>query len=119
MEQIKKEILKILIKNQETCKIGSDGEYSQEQCVFAWDFDLVSDEISSFIQSVFDSENQPNQLGIKNPFESNNGFEKSVEPAIRYLLKNHNPHTKIFIDYDNAELLIGDKNHSLTNEVPD
>lgn len=46
-------------------------------------------------------------------------FDKAVEPAIRYLLKNHNPHTKIYIDYDNAELLEGVKCHNLNNEVPD
>jgi len=46
-------------------------------------------------------------------------FESSVEPAIRYLFKNHNPHTKIFIDYSNAELLSGEQCHNLNNEVPD
>ena len=46
-------------------------------------------------------------------------FRKSVEPAIRYLLKYHHPHTKIYIDYDNAELLLGEKSHNLNNEVPD
>lgn len=75
MESIKKEILKILNNNQETCKIGSDGDYSQEQCVFAWDFDLVSDEIIKLIQIIFDPENQPNQFGIKNPFESNKNLK--------------------------------------------
>lgn len=45
MEGLKKIIFETLVKNQETCKIGSDGDYSQEQCVFAWDFDLVSDEL--------------------------------------------------------------------------
>ena len=48
-----------------------------------------------------------------------NDFDKAVEPAIRYLLKNHNPHTKIFIDYSNAELLSGEKTHYLNKEIPD
>lgn len=46
-------------------------------------------------------------------------FEKAIEPAIRYLLKNHNPHTKIYIDYSNAELLQGAMCHNLNEEVPD
>lgn len=46
-------------------------------------------------------------------------FKKAVEPAIRYLLKNHNPHTKILIDYDKAELLQGEQCHNLTDEIPD
>lgn len=49
----------------------------------------------------------------------NNDFNKSVEPAIRYLLQNHNPHTSIYIHYDTAELLTGEKCHNLSNEVPD
>ena len=49
----------------------------------------------------------------------NNEFKIAVEPAIRYLLKNHNPHTSIFIHYDNAELLIGEECHNLSSEVPD
>ena len=64
MEKVKEEIMKILIANQETCKIGSDGDYSQEQCVFAWDFDLVSEQITLFIQAITDPENQPNQFGV-------------------------------------------------------
>ncbi len=64
MEQIKKKIIDILVENQETCKIGSDGDYSQELCVFAYDFNIVADEITSFIQAITDSENQPNQFGI-------------------------------------------------------
>ena len=46
-------------------------------------------------------------------------FNKAVEPAIRYLLKNWHPHTSIYINYDTAELLTGEKCHNLTNEVPD
>ncbi len=64
MENVKKEIMKILIANQETCKIGSDGDYSTELCVFADDFDLVANSITSFIQAITDPENQPNQFDI-------------------------------------------------------
>ncbi len=46
-------------------------------------------------------------------------FKEAVEPAIRYLLKNHNPHTKIYIDYSTAELLCGEKCHNLNNEITD
>lgn len=64
MENIKNEIIKILIANQEKCKIGSDGDYSTELCVFADDFDLLAETITSFIQAITDTENQPNQFGI-------------------------------------------------------
>ena len=55
----------------------------------------------------------------KKIIKDSNDFNLSVEPAIRYLLKNHNPHTKIIIDYDNAELLSSGKCHNLKNEIPD
>jgi len=54
---------------------------------------------------------------------NNNGniipFNEAVEPAIRYLFKNCDTHTKIYIDYSNAELLQGRKCHNLNNEIPD
>jgi hypothetical protein len=46
-------------------------------------------------------------------------FDSAVEPAIRYLFRNHNPHTKIYIDYAVAELLQGQRTHHLTDEIPD
>jgi len=45
MKQEVKEIYDILVKNQETCKVGSDGDYSQELCVFADDFKYVAEQI--------------------------------------------------------------------------
>ena len=51
--------------------------------------------------------------------ETESAFKKAIEPAIRYLLENHNPHTKIYINYDNAELLEGLECHNLTDEIPD
>jgi hypothetical protein len=41
-----KEIYDLLVKNQSTCKIGSDGDYSQELCVFADDFEYVAEQIA-------------------------------------------------------------------------
>ena len=64
MTKVEEEIMNILIANQETCKIGSDGDYSTEQCVFAENFDSVATKIASFIQAITDPENQPNQFGI-------------------------------------------------------
>lgn len=48
---LKKVIFDVLVKNQETCKIGSDGDYSQELCVFAWSFDSVAEKIKTAIIS--------------------------------------------------------------------
>lgn len=58
------------------------------------------------------------ELFLDEPKEDSE-FEKAVKPAIRYLLKNYNLHTKIMIDYDTAELLSGEASVSLSNEVPD
>lgn len=80
----------------------------------------IIDELYTLIQIIFDPENQPNQLGIKSPFEvDKSDFQKAVEPAIRYLFKNHDPHTKIYIDYSSAELLQGQMCHNLNSEIPD
>jgi len=56
---------------------------------------------------------------LKPTIVDNKEFNNAVEPAIRYLLQNHNPHTSIYIHYDNAELLTGEKCHNLSSEVPD
>ena len=55
MEKLKQEIINILISEQGKCKTV--------------DFELVSDKILNLIQIIFDPENQPNQLGIENPFD--------------------------------------------------
>ena len=47
MDKTTKQIFDLLVKNQETCKIGSDGDYSQEQCVFAWDFENIAEQIAT------------------------------------------------------------------------
>jgi hypothetical protein len=64
MQKVKEEIIKILISKQDKCKVGSDGDYSTELCIFSDDFELVANEIASFIQAITDPENQPNQFGI-------------------------------------------------------
>ena len=46
-------------------------------------------------------------------------FVDVTSPAIRYLLKNYDPHTKIYIDYSRAELLYGKQSHNLNNEISD
>lgn len=50
---------------------------------------------------------------------SDDDFKKATAPAIRYLFKNHDPHTKIFIDYSSAELLQGQRCCNLDEEIPD
>ena len=52
-------------------------------------------------------------------YEEQLHFNKSVEPAIRYLLQNHSPHTSIYIHYDTAELLSGERTHNLSRDIPD
>lgn len=122
MEQIKKQITDILWKSAD--KVHSAGSCGELGDSFqALDSDLFSDvaiEIINLIQIIFDPENQPNQLGIENPFiDKRDDFEKAVEPAIRYLFKNQFPHAKIYINYDKAELLHEQQCHNLTSEVPD
>ena len=60
-----------------------------------------------------------NKLSEIKKISSQDEFKKAVEPAIRYLLKNHDPHTKIIIDYSNAELVQSQKCCNLNNEIPD
>jgi hypothetical protein len=47
MDLTTKQIFDLLVKNQETCKIGSDGDYSQELCVFSWDFENIAEQIAN------------------------------------------------------------------------
>jgi len=122
MEQIKKQIIELLNNNTITCYgRGSCGELGDSfQAIEGEDISSIAEEITTLIQTIFDPENQPNQLGIQNPFEQDiSDFDKAVEPAIRYLFKNHNPHTKIYIDYSSAELLQSEQCHNLNEEVPD
>lgn len=67
MEELKNEIQKILEKYQEneTSSTGITGQIIIYELYFP---DIVND-IEKLIKIVFDHENQPNQLGIENPFK--------------------------------------------------
>lgn len=97
MSEIKKEQWRIW---EELCKILPIDDYGNL---------LQGDEVHKIVFQT----NSPVKI------KSNLDFNKAVEPAIRYLLQNHNPYTKIYIDYENAELLEGVKSYNLKNEVPD
>lgn len=109
MEQIKKKIVEILSKSADTVHSkGSCGELGDS--FQALDADLFNDIADELI----------NQLDIKERFTADKSdFDKAVEPAIRYLLRHHDPHTKIHIDYSSAELLQGQICHNLNEEIPD
>lgn len=118
MEQIKTQIIELLIKCAENAYSIDTKE--KIEVIYPTNFSFIASEITGLMQIIFDPENQPNQFGIENPFiDKKCDFKKAVEPAIRYLLQNHNPHTKIYIDYERAELLKGEKCHNLNSEVPD
>lgn len=67
MEALKNEIQKILEKHQvdETTNTGTTGE----KIIYWQSFSDIQNDIANLIQTVFDPENQPNQLGIENPFK--------------------------------------------------
>lgn len=109
MEQIKKQITDLLWSYAtKSHGAGSCGELGGSfMAIDADNFCDIADELIS-------------KLDIKELFTANkNDFDKAVEPAIRFLLKHHNPHTKIYIDYSGAELLQGQMVHNLNNEIPD
>ena len=109
MEEIKKKIVEILWKSAKNVSgKGSCGELGDS--FMALHADLFDDVADGLI----------NQLDIKERFTADKSdFDKAVEPAIRFLLRHHNPHTKIYIDYARAELLQGQMCHDLKNEIPD
>lgn len=76
------------------------------------EFDNIEEWIEDKVKEHF-----PNSIFAKT--YNREDFDSAVEPAIRYLLKNHNTHTKIYIDYSVAELLYGQKTHILEDEIPD
>ena len=109
MEQIKKQIINILWKSADKVHgAGSCGELGDSfEAIDSCLFDAIAEELIS-------------KLDIKERFTGDKtDFDKAVEPAIRYLFKHHNPHTKIYIDYSTAELLQGQMAHNLKNEIPD
>lgn len=46
-------------------------------------------------------------------------FEQCVLPAIKFLCENYDPHTKILINQDRAELLMGYKESIIKDFIPD
>ncbi len=72
-EKIKKEIDNILWKHTTIAHSkGSCGELGESfHAIDSDDFDKVSDKIIDLIYIIFDPQNQPNQLGIENPFKVN------------------------------------------------
>lgn len=109
MEQIKKQITDLLWSHATKAHgAGSCGELGDSFMAIDSDsFSEIADELIS-------------KLDIKERFSADkNDFDKAVEPAIRFLLRHHNPHTKIYIDYSGAELLQGQMCHNLNSEIPD
>ena len=109
METIKKQITDLLWSHATKAHgAGSCGELGDS--FKALDADLFNEVADELI----------NKLDIKERFTGDKSdFDKAVEPAIRFLLRHHNPHTKIYIDYSGAELLQGQMCHNLDNEIPD
>jgi hypothetical protein len=67
MEQIKKQIIDIIREYQED-EQSSTG-ITGEEIIYSCSVETIADELVSLIQIIFDPENQPNQLGIENPFK--------------------------------------------------
>ena len=109
MEKIKKKITDLLWSYATKAHgSGSCGELGDS--FMAIDADSFSDIAEELIS----------KLDIKDLFTAEKtDFDKAVEPAIRFLLKHHDPHTKIYINYSTAELLQGRMCHNLNNEIPD
>ena len=106
MENLKKQIIKLFWEHSiEAHSKGSCGELGDSfQVIDSSDYSDLADKIFDLIDPKRNKKYT---------------FNKAVEPAIRYLLKNHNPNTKIYIDYSGAELLEGQITHNLNNEIPD
>lgn len=111
MEQIKDKIIELLNNSTITCYgRGSCGELGDSfEAIEGEDISSVAEDIVNLIQTVFDPENQPNQLGIENPFKEKEAisFEEATRPLMKYLGENHHPHTSAYVRNDLAELLEG------------
>lgn len=101
MKDLKSKIIDILTEHQteEHSSTGTTGEF----IITSDSFNDIADDMIKLSES-------------KN---TTSDFKQAVEPAIRYLFKNHHPHTKIHIDYDRAELLEGKESCNLSDEIPD
>lgn len=49
--------------------------------------------------------------------ELNKEFRELAEPLVRFLQKNYHPHAKIIINYDSAEIVVGEIGESF--DIPD
>jgi hypothetical protein len=67
MEQIEKQIIDIIREYQED-EQSSTG-ITGEKIIYGFSVETIADELVSLIQIIFYPENQPNQLGIENPFK--------------------------------------------------
>lgn len=90
-----------LITSQRYNRVATKGNVKTfDECMVEMDF--ILDEMENNLTDFIDDD-----------------FNKAVEPAIRYLLNNHDPHTKIYIDYSSAELLQSQQCRNLNDEIPD
>ena len=68
MEEIKNQIINIIRGYQEDER--SSTGITGEKIIYGYSDESIADEVVNLIQTIFDPENQPNQLGIKNPFKN-------------------------------------------------
>lgn len=104
------QLIKILIGNQSDAKIGSEGDYEQIKCIHSEDFADVALEIATFIQSITDPENQPNQYGITTIEKEKPCMPDNIENKqehIEYLLTIHGTSKKEVIILTDAEIQSG------------
>ena len=67
MDEIKKQIIDIIRGHQEDER--SSTGITGEKIIYGFSDESIAEEIVNLIQTIFDPENQPNQLGIENPFK--------------------------------------------------
>ena len=77
MKHIKKRIYDILTEHQvdEQSSTGITGE----KIIYGDYYEFIVQDIANLIQIIFDPENQPNQLGIENPFKQRSYSEEEVK----------------------------------------
>jgi hypothetical protein len=83
-----------------------------EPCISVGDIPRLVERLSTFITSITDPENQPNQYGIEGfgrimILNHPKDFESAVRPLIGYMAENHHPHTKAIVESNTAELVEG------------
>jgi hypothetical protein len=80
MEEIKKQIIDIIRGYQEDER--SSTGITGEKIIYGFSDESIVEDIVNLIQTIFDPENQPNQLGIENPFKQQGYSEEEVEDLI-------------------------------------